>query len=68
MTCYANKELQSWHDERLAEIQSLERTVDAHIHGIRLRADKLEEPLRSEFHSVGVAMENLKDWIKNVVT
>lgn len=60
---YANPKLQDWHDERLAEIQSYERTARDHIEGISFRAETYPEPYRSEFHSVSVAMANLKHYV-----
>lgn len=64
MTCYANPKLQDWHDERLAEIQSYEKTVRDHIEGMRRRAETYPEPWRSEFISQSVALGNLVDWVK----
>lgn len=58
-----NQALKDWHAERLAEIQATERVANDHIEGIRFRADHLPEPIRTELHSVSVAMANLKDYV-----
>lgn len=64
MTCYANQEWQSWHDERLADIQQAKRIADDHIDGVRFRGEKLPEPLRTEMLAAHIAIANLRDYVE----
>ena len=58
-----NPVLKDWRDERLAEIQSYERTVREHAEAIRMRAEKYEEPMRTECISLSIALKNMADWV-----
>lgn len=63
-----NQALKDWHNERLPQVQLAEarRVALDHIKGIRERADKLDEPMRTELHSVSIAMENLLHYVDHV--